>query len=502
MIIPVAVRSVLLVALLSITVQAQDTAAALELLKATETIFTTRIREAEPSVVSIARVRTQASADVPTPQRGAGDEVTSPNLIPNEFGTGVIVRENGLILTMYHVVRGGPTKAAQEPGARQLIVRLNDRRVFSAYIHAADPRSDLAILKIDAVGLKPLALDFDGTVQKGQYAIALGNPYAIAQDGSPSASWGVISNLGRAAGVEPAEDPAEGQQRQTVHHLGTLLQLDMRVDLGGSGSAVLNLDGRLIGLTTSLAALPGYEKSSGFAVPIDARFRRIIEDLIAGREVSYGFLGIGPQDVPVHRLVGLPNDAPHKLGGATFSNVVKNTPADNRLAERDIVLEVLYRPFGRTETVKTPIYSANDLMREVGLMPPGSEIELRLFRDMHDSILSVPITLGKWPAIDEEGIVAPNRQYVRGLLVDYATARKKFLSRKFGSITEAPVGVLVLDVAPDSPAATIDIQAGDLILRVNRTPVTTPKQLADALKDDTATATLQLERGTRELPAK
>ena len=438
-----AVRSLLLIGLIAVAARAQDISAALELLKATETVFTTRIKEAEPSVVSIARVRTQPSPEVPNQVRPRADEITSPNLIPNEFGTGVIVRENGLILTMYHVVRGGPTKAAQEPGAKQLIVRLNDRRSFSAYIHAADPRSDLAILKIDAVGLKSLAIDFDGPIQKGQYAMALGNPYAIAQDGSPSASWGVISNIGRAADLEPIEDVTEEQQRQTVHHLGTLMHLDMRVDLGGSGSAVLNLDGKLIGLTTSLAALAGYEKSVGFAVPIDAKFKRIIEDLIAGQEVSYGFLGISnPQEVPAARLLQLPDDAPQKRGGATFAMVMKNTPADNRLRPDDVVLEVAFRPFGRTEVLKTPIYGPNDLMREVGLLPPGTEIELRVWRTGHDAVFTVPITLGKWPVADDEGIVAPNRQYVRGLLVDYSTSRRKFLSKNFGSITQAPIGVV------------------------------------------------------------
>src|SRR5262245_43394205 len=104
-----ALRSLVLIGLLSSALPAQDVNAALDLLNATETVFTTRIKEAEPSVVSIARVRIQPSPEVSNLPRGRADEVTSPNLIPNEFGTGVIVRENGLILTMYHVVRGGPT---------------------------------------------------------------------------------------------------------------------------------------------------------------------------------------------------------------------------------------------------------------------------------------------------------------------------------------------------------------------------------------------------------
>jgi serine protease Do len=180
--------------------------------------------------------------------------------------------------------------------------------------------------------------------------------------------------------------------------------------------------------------------------------------------------------------------------------VLKNTPADNRLRSEDVVLEVAYRPFGRTEVLKTPIYGPDDLMREVGLLPPGTEIELRVWRKGHDAVFTMPITLGKWPVIDEEGIVAPNRQYVRGLLVDYSTARRKYLSKNFGAITQVPVGVVVLDVAPGTPAARQNFQAGDLIVRVNRTVVTSSRQFAELLKDGT-TASIALEsRETKELP--
>ena len=203
------------------------------------------------------------------------------------------------------VIAGTAAVANPRSVASQIYVRFGNRRGYHARIIAADPRSDLAVLAVDYAALdmkpeqvKPIPLRTDASaLRKGQLVLSLGNPYAIARDGSASASWGMISNIARR--------PAPIRQRRlsppkakTIHEYGTLLQVDTRMELGTSGGALVNLRGELVGVTTSLAALEGYEKSVGFAIPIDSFSRRVIETLCRGYKVEYGFLGLQPASHP------------------------------------------------------------------------------------------------------------------------------------------------------------------------------------------------------------
>src|SRR5207342_2000310 len=104
-----------------------------------------------------------------------------------------------------------------------------------------------------------------------------GNPYAIARDGQVSASWGIVANLSRKAGPIPDETSPAGVRNTSLHHYGTLIQTDAKLNLGTSGGALLNLKGEMVGLTTSLAAAVGYEQAAGFALPVDDAFRRAVE---------------------------------------------------------------------------------------------------------------------------------------------------------------------------------------------------------------------------------
>ncbi|MCA9271354.1 MAG: trypsin-like peptidase domain-containing protein, partial [Planctomycetales bacterium] len=175
------------------------------------------VEKAEPSVVAVARAR-----------KGLGPRLLDPEFIPSEFASGVIVDRNGLILTVYH--------ALGDPEANDYAVWI-DRRGYRAVIKAADPTFDLAVLQIEADSLTPIALGDATRLKKGQFVIALGNPLAIARDGRPSASWGIIANLHRKAA--PQTDAATGlEERDTLHHYGTLIQTDVRLERGGSGGAL------------------------------------------------------------------------------------------------------------------------------------------------------------------------------------------------------------------------------------------------------------------------
>lgn len=274
---------------------------------ALEKALVSTIRQAEGTVVSIARYK-------PAPPLRVGDgpmpfdfeqrrremlresqQPGSQDFVPNDFGSGVVFAPAGspnerMILTNYHVVRGGPfAQRAKDADEYRIYVKLANRRGFEAKIVAADPRSDLAVLGIDlpALALRPAdvpAIPFPENPQlrKGQFAICLGNPYAVARDGSPSVTWGMISNIARRPAPVGSLFDDEARKRETIHHFGTLLQIDTRLHLGASGGPVLNLKGELIGLATSLAALDGYEKAVGYAIPLDASMRRIVDDLARG----------------------------------------------------------------------------------------------------------------------------------------------------------------------------------------------------------------------------
>ena len=459
-----------------------------------ERAFVDVIERAEKSVVSISRYRF-ASPRVDRP------ELPSDVFVPNEFGSGVLIssedrRSEPLVLTNYHLVRGGPI-VGQSSGMRDadLVVRFSDRRRCRAEIRAADPRSDLAVLelRLEEAGIRPGDLT-PFTLQrnpepfkKGRFVVLLGNPYAQARDGSASAGWGIISNVGRRP-QRPAvsETDPDPSAEQTIHHFGTLLQIDARLNLGTSGGALLNLRGELIGLTTSLAALEGYEKSVGYAVPFDKAALRVIDSLRKGYEVEYGFLGVQLDTSQAERIRELSREFNRQTAARVLS-VIRYSPADVAgLVDRDLILRVN----------GVPVYDGYDLMREVGLLGPGAVARLQVWRNGRR--LNLNVRLGKWPVRDDEGIIATRRRFApwRGLSVDYATGRAEYLPYP---LDRYPQAVVIMHIEPDSPAARpgADLQVGDFITHVNGLPVRTPAEFHQAVSRLSGVVNLQLASGRR-----
>jgi S1-C subfamily serine protease len=413
------------------------------------------IAESERSIVAIARTSSQnePSRDVRAeifPQFGqpAGaqfenraQDPTSPDFIPNEYATGVIIDAQGLVLTNAHVIT---------PGSDFYITTI-DRKVYRAEVKAADARSDLAVLRVidDTAGSKFTPIKFGNAkkLRKGQIVIALGNPYAIARDGQPSACWGIISNLGRKLGPKP---PAP--DRETLHHFGTLIQTDAKLNLGTSGGALLNLKGEMVGLTTSLAATSGYEQAAGYAIPIDDAFLRIIDMLKQGREVSYGFLGIEPinlrQEESLQGLVGM-----------RVKDVSPGTPARHAgLQPFDII----------THVNGEPIYDAAGLRLSIGRLPPGSVASLAIERAGQRFVR--PVSLSKGPNPGEK-IVTDHGTSWRGLRVDSPTS---FFPRLTLTDDLDDSAVAVTEVAEGSPAYRANLHRGMIITHVGSTPVHGP----------------------------
>ncbi len=297
--------------------------APIDVVSALETVVGDAIAKAEPSVVAIHRTKgenpqeTLAVRGKPRPQlfdprsarsRFARDgELTDQ--ISFDFGSGVVVGQEGQILTAYHVVKG----------ATLIVVRATERQQFEAEIIAADPRIDLAVIVPVAIPgvpgprLKPLALGDATVLRKGAFLIALGNPFNAAQDGKPSASLGILSNIARK--VPPDYDEMVMLSRRlSFPNYPTLLQLDAKLNLGMSGGAVVNMKGELVGLTTMAASPAGFDAMAGYAIPMDRIGRRAVETLKQGKEVEYGLLGIHAHLSSTNRVEAVTPNSPADQG--------------------------------------------------------------------------------------------------------------------------------------------------------------------------------------------
>ncbi|MBV8382683.1 MAG: trypsin-like peptidase domain-containing protein, partial [Planctomycetaceae bacterium] len=257
-----------------------------EVVAALEMVLADAIAKAEPSVVAIAREKSENEETTAIRGRNPVEfaEPIGADEISFDYGSGVVIGDRGEILTAFHLVQG----------ARRIKVRALVRQSFDAEIIAADPRSDLAVLVpresrgVAPPKLKPIPLGDATKLRKGSFLLALGNPFnAAGRDGRPTASWGILANVARRLEVSANERRQKGLQ---LSNYPTLLQLDAKLNLGMSGGAVINILGELVGLTTTSANAAGFDALAGYAIPMDAMGRRAVESLRQGKEVEYGLL--------------------------------------------------------------------------------------------------------------------------------------------------------------------------------------------------------------------
>jgi S1-C subfamily serine protease len=367
-------------------------------------------------------------------------DLADPNNVPDSYGSGVVLNDRGMILTNYHVVRD----------AAKVYVRLPGKQGSYADIYAADPRSDLAVLQLLRPGLRPPALQLGdgGQLRKGQLVLSLANPFAAGfQDGSPSASWGIISNLRRRT-LPPASLEQE-RNRYQLQHMATLVQTDARLNLGCSGGALLNLQGEWVGLTTALAAITGSETAGGFALPLDAPIRQIIAVLERGEDVAYGFLGVG---------LG-PGNELRRNDSIKVSHVVPGSAAQRAgLEQFDIILSVNGRPIRETD----------DLFLNLGICLAGSDAQLEIKKSTGVR-RSLKVTLDKF-YVPMQGIVSSKPPFVRGMRVDYTS-----VLQQRDKLQECPPGVYVCEIEPGSPSERARLHEA-IITQVNGQPVHNPAE--------------------------
>jgi serine protease Do len=373
-------------------------------------------------------------------------DLSRPGTVPESYGSGVVLdADAGLVLTNAHVVRG----------ATKVYVRLTGNRGSWADIHAADPRSDLAVLRLrQAVpDLKALPLGDGGKVRKGQFVLGLAHPFAAGfRDGSPSASWGIISNLARRLPGDPSELE---RARVTLHHYGTLIQTDVRLHVGCSGGALLNLGGELIGLTTAQAALTGSEAPAGYAIPIDAELKKIIARLLEGQEVEYGFLGV--------RL----DPRPKSDRAVYLDAIVPGSPAARAgLRPGDYILSI----------DKVPVEERDDLFLQIGKHTAGAEVEVEVARNREGARRrTVTVKLAKL-YVPGEVIASQRPPAPGGLRVDPSSILSQKLAWVRGPIRAPPPGVAIRTVTPGSPADRARLKEDQVITHVNGAAVRSPAE--------------------------
>ena len=389
----------------------------------------------------------QGRFGAPVPDKDKKLDLADSSNVPESYGSGVAIdAQQGLILTNRHVVLD----------AAKLYVRLPSGKGSYANIHAADPRSDLAVLKLirSPADLKAIKLGDGGKVRKGQFIVALANPFAAGfKDGSPSASWGIISNIRRRAPGNPKEEkeeaPPEGSQKKPLHRYGTLLQIDARLNLGCSGGALINLRGEMVGLTTSLAAISGGETAGGYAVPLDAGIRRIVDVLKQGKAVEYGFLGI-KFERPISGREGVP-----------VSVVIRGSPAaEGGLQAGDTILGIN----------EEPVRDIDELFRALGMLLADAEARVEVDRIGRGRVTATA-RLAKFYVPGK--IIASNApEAVHGCRVDYTSILVQ-------TGPEAPIrrGVIVQEVVPGSAAERAEIRVNDVITHVNGKPIATPAEV-------------------------
>lgn len=408
-----------------------------------ERAFQQAIAHAEPAIACIIVSRSHP----------VSPDFDNPDVAPEYFGSGVAL-DRSLILTNYHVVRDATRIRVRLPGVKDKNGVEGPPRGGLAEIYAADNRSDLAVLQLHAPltgSAQVLEFGRGEDLKKGSLVVTLAHPYAAGfRDGSPSASWGIVSNLRRRA---PGSRD-EKERTKMLQYYGTLIQTDARLNLGCSGGALVDLDGKLVGLTTALAALNGSEAAGGFAVPLDAPLRRIIEVLKRGEEVEYGFLGVGATERPGNR--------PPQEVGVRLDKVTLNSPADKaELQPGDVILSVNGHP----------VREHDDLFLHVGAGLAGQRAELVVQRYRDPRPTKVEVVLVKaWQKDAGKATVRPKD--ILGLRVDYASV---LVNQGRPDHLPIPDGVVVRDVRDGTPAKEAGLtEYADVIAEVNGKLVLTP----------------------------
>ncbi len=351
-------------------------------------------------------------------------------------GSGFLVAADGYIMTNNHVIRG----------ADKIEVTLNDGQVRSATLVGTDPRTDLAIIKIEKIDNQDypyLELGNSENLEVAEWVIAIGSPFQL----QASVTVGVVS--------------AKGRQGLKISDQEDFIQTDAAINPGNSGGPLLNLDGEVIGINTAIASRSGGYMGIGFAIPSNMA-RYVMNQLIQKGSVTRGFLGITFQ--PVDKEIALGFNL-SKAEGILITSVEEGSPAEKvGLKRGDIILELDGKPIKSPETFRI----------QISMMDPGRETKLKVYRKGESFDLSV-----KLGSLSEASMAPAVVTQKLGVEVENLTTE---LARQLGySLSEE--GVIITKVKPGSPAAKAGLRPGYLVQAVNHKKVSNTEDYEEAISE-------------------
>ncbi len=338
------------------------------------------------------------------------------------LGSGVIVSQDGYILTNNHVVQG----------ASEIKVILYDKREFKGKVVGSDAKTDLAVVKISAKGLPVLQFGDSKKMKTGDIVLAIGNPFGLNQ----TITMGIVSAVGRSnVGIADYED---------------FIQTDAAINPGNSGGALVNTSAQLIGINTAIFSTSGGYMGIGFAIPSDMA-KSVMESIIKHGRVIRGWLGVSIQNLTpeIAKSLGIKRET-----GVLVADVVKDSPAEKAGMKRgDLIIEYEGKA----------VEDSRDLRNMVAGTAPGTTVKVKIIRDGKEEALSVKIEEY------QEKKVAKRTEY-KNVLKDVQVQELTPSIRQSLNIPDDVHGVVVSGIGEESPAQGV-LQKGDVIQEVNRTAV-------------------------------
>ena len=365
--------------------------------------------------------------------------------IEHGIGSGVIISPDGYIVTNNHVV----------DGAMEVRVTLHDRRSFPAKVIGTDKLTDLAVVKIDAKDLPTIGWGDSTKLVPGQSVLAIGNPFGYFRF---SVTRGIVSAVDR---PNPYSDDARKP--------GGFIQTDAAINPGNSGGPLVNAHGQLVGINTFLISNTGAFSGAGFAIPTQT-VHPVVEALIKNGVVHHGYLGVGLNDVTPDnaKFFNLTGNT-----GALIASVTPDSPASRAgLKEGDVV----------TAVNGQPVETGSDLQVIVSEDAPGSKIQLDVMRNGHPE--KIDLTVGEYHK-DQEVAAATSEESGHARLGIAISDLTPDVRQQLNLPTQVQ-GVAVAQVQPGSPAEDAGLSGGDVILEVNRKPVTSADQFRNDVKQSPA----------------
>jgi serine protease Do len=366
------------------------------------------------------------------------------------LGSGVIVSSDGYIMTNNHVIRD----------ADKIKVRLSNKKEYAGKVMGTDPKTDLAVIKINAENLSTLKMGNSDELRVGELVLAIGNPFGLNQ----TITMGIVSAVGRAnVGIADYED---------------FIQTDAAINPGNSGGALVNVKGELVGINTAIFSTTGGYQGIGFSIPSNM-VKIVMRSLIERGKVIRGWLGVSVQGITpeLAQQFGLEKDY-----GSLVANVVEDSPAEKAgIMRGDVIIEFGGKP------VDEPYHLRNIVASTL----PGDEIEIKVIRDGETEVFTV--TIGDLPSAEEKKPSA-FKNALKGVSVQDLNAD---IMRQL-NLPEKIRGVVVSDVEGGSPAETA-LLPGDVILEINRRAISNLEDyeaIVSKIKSDKDVLLLVFRRGS------